>query len=193
MKGMEIARWGIPLAGFIAYVKWGGVSLALLFALILFAGVSGLIHWHRKDPVGFYRHIRAIVVILVLLPAIGITLIAAFSGLLGLLVALPVLIGAILLTRWANRKSSAAPAEGVPSTAAQNLQAANALIDTTRENNRRSQTRGSLMHVQAENLELLRKNTALEDDKAALSRRISALEREAALPPDPFADPPQRS
>ena len=195
MKGIEFIRWGIPVLGFAVYVKWGGVSLALAFAGILFAVISGLIHWHRTSPAGFFRSIRAIVVLFVLLPAIVATLIGAFSGMLGLMLALPVLALAIFLTRWAFRNAAKAPVNGLPSMASQNLFAANALTDTIQDNNRRSQTRGALLHMQAENLELDRRNRELEEQKAALERRIHTLEREAALPPDPFADPipPSRS
>jgi predicted nuclease with TOPRIM domain len=57
------------------------------------------------------------------------------------------------------------------------------------------QTRGALLHTQAENLELERRTRELEAEKAALEHRVQTLEREAALPPDPFADPipPSRS
>ncbi|RYD84112.1 MAG: hypothetical protein EOP84_06415 [Verrucomicrobiaceae bacterium] len=195
MKGIELVRWGVPVLGFPAYVKWGGVSLALAFAGILFAVMSGLIHWRRTSPSSFFGYIRVIVVLFVLLPAIGATLVGAFSGMLGLMLALPLLAGAILLTRWAYRNVAKAPVDGLPSMASQNLFAANALTDNIQGNNRRSHTRGALLHTQSENLELDRRNRELEEQKAALERRIQSLEREAALPPDPFADPipPSRS
>ena len=195
MKGTELVRWGVPALGFAAYVKWGGVSLALVFAGILFAVMSGLIHWRRSSPSSFFGYLRAIVVLFVLLPAIVATLVGAFSGLLGLMLALPVLALAIFLTRWAFRAAAKAPAWGTPSMAVQNLQAANALTSTIQDNNRRSHARGTLMHTQAENLALDRRNRELEAEKAALERRVHNLEREAALPPDPFADPipPSRS
>lgn len=195
MKGIELVRWGVPALGFVAYVKWGGVSLALVFAGILFAVTSGLIHWRRTSPSSFFGYIRIIVVLFVLLPAIAATLVGAFSGMLGLMLALPVLAGAILLTRWAFRNAANAPVDGLPSMASQSLFAANALTDTIQDNSRRSHTRGALLHTQSENLELDRRNRELEAEKAALERRIQSLEREAALPPDPFADPipPSRS
>ena len=189
MKGIELVRWGVPALGFVAYVKWGGVSLALAFAGILFAVMSGLIHWRRTNPSSFFGYIRVIVVLFVLLPAILLTLVGAFSGLLMLGLALPVLAGAIFLTRWAFRNAARVPVDGLPSMAAQNLQAANALTDTIQDNSRRSHTRSALLHTQSENLELDRRNRELEAEKAALERRVQSLEREAALPPDPFADP----
>jgi Ca2+/Na+ antiporter len=189
MKSTEVLRWGVPVLGFAAYVKWGGVSLALLFALILFAGISGLIHWRHTNPSSFYRHIRAIVVMFVLLPSIAATVIGALSGLLGLIVALPVLGFALWLTRWANRNAARAPVAGTPSMAAQNLEAANDLTAQIIANARRSQTRGAQLHVQADNLALIKRNQELEAQSAALQEQLRARQREAALPPDPFADP----
>ena len=189
MKGIEWVRWGVPVLGFVAYVKWGGVSLALVFAGILFAVMCGLIHWHRTSRSSFFGYIRVIVVLFVLLPAIGLTLVGAFSGMLMLLLALPMLALAIFLTRWAFRNAAKAPALGTPSMAAQNMQAANGLTSTIQDNNRRSQARGALLRTQSENLELDKRNRELEEQKAALERRVQSLEREAALPPDPFADP----
>lgn len=191
MKRKELVRWGIPALGFIAYVKWGGASLALLFAMLLFAAISGLIYWHRKDPESFYRHIRVIVVMFALLPAIAGTVLGALSGLLGLIVALPLLALAIWLTRWANRKVSSAPVHGAASNVDGNLEAANALTSTIRANGRRSNARGAQLHAQADNLDLIRQKGDLEAQNAALQRKVEALEREAALPPDPFADPMQ--
>lgn len=195
MKSTEVIRWGVPVLGFAAYVKWGGVSLALLFALILFAGISGLIHWRRVNPSSFYRHIRAIVVMFVLLPAIAATVIGAFGGLLGLIAALPVLGFAIWLTKRVNRKVSSAPASGTPSMAAQNLEAANELTRTIAANGRRSNSRNAQLHVQADNLALIKRNQELEAQSVALQEQLRAKQLEAALPPDPFADPlpPSRS
>ena len=195
MKRIELVRWGVPLVGFIAYVKWGGVALALVFAGVLFAVMSGLIRWRRTSPSSFFGYLRAIVVLFVLLPAIVATLVGAFSGLLGLMLALPVLAVAIFLTRWAFRNAAKAPVDGLPSMAVQNRHAAHALTSTIQDNNRRSQTRGALLDTRAENLELDKRNRELEAQKAALERRVQSLEREAALPPDPFADPipPSRS
>lgn len=189
MKHSELIRWGIPALGFVAYVTWGGPALALAFAGILLAVVSGLIHWHRTSPRDFFKFARALVVLFVLLPAVVATLVGALSGMLGLLLALPVLIVALLLTRWAFRSAAQSSVAGLPSMAAQNLAAANALTGSIAEDNRRSQTRGALLHTQAENLDLDRRNRELQAEKADLERRVQFLEREAALPPDPFADP----
>ena len=189
MKQSELIRWGIPALGFVAYVKWGGPALALAFAGILLAVVSGLIHWHRTSPRDFFKFLRVLVVLFVRAPAVVATLVGAFSGMLGLLLALPVLLVAVLLTRWAFRNAAQAPMVGLPSMAAQNLAAANALSSSIADDNRRSQTRGALLHTQAENLDLDRRNRELQAEKAELERRVQFLEREAALPPDPFAEP----
>ena len=189
MKGIELVRWGAPAAGFLAYVKWGGVSLALAFAGLLLAVVSGLIHWHRTNPQGFFRYVRVLTVIFLLLPAIGLTLLGASSGLLGFAAALPILALAIWATRRSFRGVARSPVEDLPSMASQNLFVANALSDSIQNNNRRSQTRGALLHTQAENLDLARRNAELVAEKAVLERRVEYLERQAAMPPDPFADP----
>jgi hypothetical protein len=190
MDRKEPVRWGIPALGFVGYVSWGGIPLALLFALILLAAVSGFLHWHGKDPVGFFRGMRVWAVLLVLLPAIGLLVGALTSSPILAVPALALLAAAIWLVRWTGRHASATQAAGPPSMAAQNLEAANALTDTIRDNNRRSHGRGTQLHTQAENLELIRKAADLEAQNAQLQRKVDALEREAALPPDPFADPP---
>ena len=195
MKRSELLRWGIPALGFISYLKWGGIPLALAFALILFAVISALISWHRKDPRGFFRGMRAWAVMLVLLPAIGLTLGALASSPLLAVPALALLAGAIWLVRWTSRQASGLPASGTPSMAAQNLEAANDLTRTIVANGRRSHSRGAQLHVQADNLALIKRNQELEAQSAALQEQLRAKEREAALPPDPFADPvpPTRS
>lgn len=195
MDRKELARWGTPALGFIGYVKWGGVPLALAFAVILFAVITGLISWHRKDPRGFFRGMRVWAVMLVLLPAIGLTLGALASTPLLAVPALVLLAGAIWLVRWTSRHASGSPATGTPSMAAQNLEAANDLTRTIVDNGRRSHSRGAQLHVQADNLALIKRNQELEAQSAMLQEQLRAKEREAALPPDPFADPlpPSRS
>ena len=189
MKRSELLRWGIPALGFISYVKWGGVPLALAFALVLFAVISALIHWHRKDPRGFFRGMRVWAVLLVLLPGIGLTLGALATSPLLAVPALALLAGAIWLVRWAGRHASESPATGTPSMAAQNLEAANGLTSQITSNARRTNGRGAQLHVQADNLALIKRNQELEAQSAALQEQLRAKEREAALPPDPFADP----
>lgn len=195
MKRSELLRWGIPALGFISYVKWGGVPLALAFALILFAVISALIQWHRKDPRGFFRGMRVWAVMLVLLPAIGLTLGALVSSPLLAVPALALLAGAIWLVRWTHRNASGVPASGTLSMAAQNVEAANDLTSQIIANARRTHGRGAQLHVQADNLALIKRNQELEAQSAAWQEQLRAKEREAALPPDPFADPqpPTRS
>jgi hypothetical protein len=195
MKRSELLRWGIPALGFISYVKWGGVPLALAFALILFAVISALIQWHQKDPRGFFRGMRVWAVILVLLPGIGLTLGALATSPLLAAPALALLAGAIWLVRWTSRKANGVAGSGTPSMAAQNLEAANGLTSQITSNARRTHGRGAQLHVQADNLALIKRNQELEAQSAALQEQLRAKEREAALPPDPFADPlpPTRS
>lgn len=195
MDRKELARWGIPALGFISYVKWGGAPLAFAFAMILFAVITALISWHRKDPRGFFRGVRVWAVMLVLLPAIGLTLGALVSSPLLAVPALALLAGAIWLVRWTSRHASGLRATGTPSMAAQNLEAANELTRTIVDNGRRSRSRGAQLHVQADNLALIKRNQELEAQSAVLREQLRAKEREAALPPDPFADPlpPTRS
>ena len=189
MDRKELARWGIPALGFIGYVKWGGAPLALAFALILFAVISALIQWHRKDARGFFRGMRVWAVLLVLLPGIGLTLGALATSPQLAVPALALLAAAIWLVQWTSRHASGLPASGTPSMAAQNLEAANDLTSQIIANARRSQGRGAQLHVQSENLALIERNRELEEQSAVLQEQLRAHQREAALPPDPFADP----
>lgn len=193
MDRKELARFGIPFLGFGAYVKWGGVPLAAAFALILFGVISGLINWHRTDPRGFFRGMRVWVVILVLIPGILLTLGALGSSPILAIPALALVAGAIWLVVWAGRHANGTSASGVRSMATQNLEAANALTDTIRESGRRSQNRGAMLHAQSENVDLIRQKRELEAQNAALQQRVESLEREAKLPPDPFAEPSRES
>ena len=186
MKVSELVRWGIPGLGFVAYVNWGGVSLALVLAGMLFALISGFIHWHRTNPSNFFKFFRAIVVIFVLAPAVVLTLVGAFSSMLGMLAALPLLALALWLTRWAFRNAATAPLAGLPSMASQNLFAANAVRDQIHTENRRRHARSTSLHLQAENLELIQKNRALEEETNRLRAEVKRLD--AALN-DPFYDP----
>lgn len=193
MKRSELLRWGIPALGFISYVKWGGIPLALAFAMILLAVISALIHWHHKDPRGFFRGVRVWAVLLMLLPAIGLTLGALATSPVLAVPALALLAGAIWLVRWAGRNANGFPSSGTPSMAAQNLEAANDLTSQITSNARRTHGRGAQLHVQADNLALLKRNRELEAQAAVLQEQLRAKEREAALPPDPFADPIPKS
>lgn len=74
MKPIELVRWGVPTLAFLAYFKWGGLALSLVLFGILFAVLSGFIHWHRKDPQGFHRGIRVWIVLLLLIPSLLLTL-----------------------------------------------------------------------------------------------------------------------
>lgn len=69
MKSTELVRWGVPALGFGIYLPWGGVGLALLLFGVLYAVLSGFIHWRSKDPHGFHKGIRVWIVLLLLIPS----------------------------------------------------------------------------------------------------------------------------
>ncbi len=74
MKKIELVRWGVPTVAFLVYFKWGGLALSLVLFGILFAVISGFIHWHQKDPHGFHKGIRVWIVLLLLIPSLLFTL-----------------------------------------------------------------------------------------------------------------------
>lgn len=184
--------------------------LALLFALfrlgapaallLLAIGVAALLLWNKvkSDPYIGWGYLRAFGIMAAL--ASGVWTLVGFVG-GGLLVALPlaaVFAGSVLWIRHCTRKIKGAHAgEGrlAPSAAAQNLEAANDLTSRVIANARRSQGRGAQLHVQSENLALIKRNRELEEQSAVLQEQLRAKQLEAALPPDPFADPqpPTRS
>ena len=80
MKSTELVRWGVPTLGFLAYMPWGGVGLSLMLFGILFAVLSGFIHWHGKDPEGFHKGIRVWIVLLLVIPSTLLCLGAALTS-----------------------------------------------------------------------------------------------------------------
>lgn len=102
MKGKELVRWGVPILAFIAYFKWGGFGLSFLLAGILFAIISALINWHKKDPHGFFVGVRAWIVLFLILPATVLTVITAMGAPMFLVLSFPVL----LLTIWVYRANA---------------------------------------------------------------------------------------
>jgi hypothetical protein len=189
MHRKELARWGIPALGFVGYVAWGGVLLALVFAGILFAVLSALIRWHEKDPAAYFHGMRVWTVLLLLVPAIGLTLGALATSPVLVVPALAFLALSVWLVRWTSQRAASPAGSQLAATAVQNLEAANGVTRRIAENNRRSHGRGAQLHAQAENLELIRKNADLEAQNVVLQQQMAASRREAALPPDPFADP----
>jgi CHASE2 domain-containing sensor protein len=79
MKQIELVRWGLPTAAFLGYVKWGGPALALILFGIVFAITSAFIHWHRKDPRGFFVGMRAWIIVLLVVPCVLLTIGAALT------------------------------------------------------------------------------------------------------------------
>lgn len=112
MKGVELVRWGVPAAAFLIYFKWGGLALSLLLFLILLAVISGFIHWHRKDPVGFHKGMRVWIVLLLTIPSALLSLGAAVTSpvLLPLaLIPLAISIWLLMLNNKAIQSSALAP------------------------------------------------------------------------------------
>lgn len=104
MNTKELIRWGVPAVAFVAYFRWGGLGFSLVLAGILFAIISAFISWHRKDPQAFHEGMRAWIVVVLLVPAIGLTLIAAQSSLLLLVASIPVLLLVVWLLVVNNKK-----------------------------------------------------------------------------------------
>ncbi|PZQ33273.1 MAG: hypothetical protein DI562_02060 [Stenotrophomonas acidaminiphila] len=70
----------MPTLGAALYLPWGGVGLALMLFGILFALLSGFIHWHGKDPHGFHKGIRVWIVLLLLIPSVLLCLGTALTS-----------------------------------------------------------------------------------------------------------------
>ena len=104
MKIKELVRWGVPALAFVAYFKWGGLGLSLVLAGILFAIISAFINWHRKDPQAFHEGMRAWIVVLLLLPAIALTVISAASSPVFLIASFPLLLIVIRILVVNNKK-----------------------------------------------------------------------------------------
>ena len=104
MKITELVRWGVPALAFVAYFKWGGFGLSFLLAGILFAIISALINWHRKNPHNFFVGVRAWIVLLLVLPATALTIITAMGAPMFLVLSFPVLLLAIWIYKANARK-----------------------------------------------------------------------------------------
>jgi hypothetical protein len=168
-----------------------GAPAALLFLVL---GALALVLWNKtaRDPHSGWGTLRAIGWMAAL--ASGVWTLIGFVG-SGLLVALPLaamFVGSVFWIQHCTRKIKGAH-EGsgrpAPSAASQNLEAANDLTSQVIANARRLHARGRSLHLQGENLQLINRNQELEAQSAALREQLHAKQREAALPPDPFADP----
>lgn len=104
MKTKEIIRWGVPALAFVAYFKWGGFGLSFLLAGLLYAIISALINWHKRDPHGFFVGMRAWIVLFIVLPATALTVITAAGAPLFLVLSFPVLLLAIWIYKANARK-----------------------------------------------------------------------------------------
>lgn len=102
MKASELIRWGVPTLGMLVYWPWGGLGLALMLFGILFAALSGFIHWHGKDPHGFHKGVRVWIVLLLLIPSALLTLGAAITSPL----LLPVAAAPLALSIWLLMRSN---------------------------------------------------------------------------------------
>ena len=102
MKVSELIRWGAPTLGMLVYWPWGGLGLALMLFGVLFAMLSGFIHWHDKDPRGFHKGVRVWIVLLLLIPSALLTLSAAITS--PLLV--PVAAAPLALSIWLLMRSN---------------------------------------------------------------------------------------
>jgi hypothetical protein len=167
-----------------------GAPAALLFLVL---GALALVLWNKtaRDPHSGWGTLRAIGWMAALASGVW-TLIGFVAS--GPLVALPLaalFAGSVLWIRHCTRKIEGALARTggfTPSAAEQNLEAANDLTAQIIANARRSQGRGAQLHVQTENLALIKRTKELEAQTGALQEQLRAREREAGLPPDPFAD-----
>ncbi len=79
MKGIELLRWGLPLAVLVGFFKLSGAAVSLVFAGIVFASSVPRIAWHKRDPRGFHTGVRAWIIILLVVPA-GLSVLATAIG-----------------------------------------------------------------------------------------------------------------
>lgn len=102
MKGIELLRWGLPLAVLVGSFKLSGAAVSLAFAGIVFALLSAAIAWHKRDPHGFHTGVRAWIIVLLIAPAVLLTIGTALGAPPFLVVSVPYL----LLTIWLYRKNA---------------------------------------------------------------------------------------
>ena len=200
MKRIELIRWGIPTIAFLGYFRWGGFGLSFLVFGILLAIISALINWHKKDRNGFHTGMRAWIVLCLILPSVALTVITAASFALLLPLAVIPLAFSIWLMARNNRKIEESKGGGTMSPSMQNLHNQMELGATATANRRGQQARQRGYDLQSENLDLTRKNAALqaelEKQKAPRPPMTLAEEDEELFGKDnPFNDPspPSRS
>lgn len=142
----------------------------------------------RDDPNEGWRRLRAIGVLAVM-GSIPLTMAGSTMGLMPLLLAFALLVGSAWLLYYAHGqlggRYAVNPFNG--QTVATTQVAAAALPS---QEQRISELRQKRMDAEQKCLDLLAKNHELTAQNDALTRRLQALEFEASLPPDPFADEP---
>lgn len=193
MKPIEMVRWGVPTAAFLAYFKWGGLGLSFLLFAILLAIISALINWHRKDPNGFHTGMRAWIALFLILPSLLLTVITAASFVLLLPLALiPLAFSAWLMVRN-NRKIQESKGAAAMNSSMQNLENQMELGATAAANRRTQQARKRGYDLQSENLELSKTNaelkSQLEARKDPKTMTLAEETEELFGKNDPFADP----
>lgn len=188
----------MKLLSIVLAVVFGAVLLLFAFlrlgmpALLLVGAALALVGWLvssvRKDPYVGWGNVRALGVMALLASGLWLV-ISLFSG--NWLMSIPMLV-LFAASLWGIGQCTARLRAPLPagsaqvSMAQQNDEAANAFVADTLVQNRRSHARGTSLHLQAENLELLRKNRGLEEEVARLRAEVQRLD--SALN-DPFYDP----
>ena len=104
MNGIEIVRWGLPLAVLVGFFRLSGAAVSFVFAAIVFALLSAGIAWHRRDPHGFHRGVRVWLILLLIVPSALGVLATAVGFPPALLVTVPALGLAVWLHRLNGRK-----------------------------------------------------------------------------------------
>ncbi len=183
--GIVIAFVLGALALVVALVRVG--MPALLLAAALAAVAWWLTSTWRKDRYVGWGNFRALGVMALLATGVWLV-ISVLSG--ALLVSLPLMVLVVASAWWIRHCNAqlrvSAKGSSDSSLAQQNDEAANAFVNDTILENRRSHARGRGLHLQAENLELLRKNRALEEEVARLRAEVNRLD---SVLNDPFYDP----
>lgn len=102
MRAIEVVRWGLPTLIFLGFFRLSGAAVSFVFAAVVFALTSTAITWHRRDPHGFCLGVRAWIIILLIAPAVLLTVATALSAPPFLLASAPYLI----LTIWLYRRNA---------------------------------------------------------------------------------------
>ena len=193
MKQFELVRWGVPTLAFLVYFRWGGFGLSFILFGILFAIISALINWHKKDRNGFHVGMRAWIVLFLILPSIVLTVVTAAGFTLLLPLALIPLGLSIWVMKRNNRKIEESKGAGTMSPSMQNLHSQMEFGATVTANRRGQQARQRGYDLQSENLELTKKNAELKSQLEASKdpKTMTLAEEDEALfgKDNPFADP----